>query len=117
MRLGAELDPDSRTLDVEAELANADGRLRPGLFGRMEIPRRTIPEALLVPLTAVIEFEREKAVYVVEEGRARRRTVELGPVIGERTVITAGLSPGDRVVVAGQQQVAEGQSVSEVEEG
>jgi membrane fusion protein (multidrug efflux system) len=115
VRLGAELDPDTRTLDVEAELDNADGRLRPGMFGRMEIPRQTLPAALLVPLSAVVDFETDKVVYVVEDDRARRQVVSLGPVVGDRVVVTTGVTAGDRVVVSGQQQVADGQRVTDVE--
>lgn len=114
VRLGAELDPDSRTLAVEAEIDNPGGRLRPGMFGRMEIPRRVLPDALLVPLSAVVEFEAGRAVYVVEAGRAARREIELGPIVGERVVVASGLVAGERVVVSGQRQVADGQRVEEV---
>jgi membrane fusion protein (multidrug efflux system) len=113
VRLGAELDPRTRTLDVEAEIENPDLRLRPGLFGRMELRRRELPDALLVPLTALVDFESRKVLYVVRDGRAERRTVTLGPVVGSRVAIEGGLEPGERVIVAGQQQVADGQRVVE----
>lgn len=114
-RLGAELDPATRTLDVEAELDNADGRLRPGLFGRLELARRRLENAVAVPLDAVVDFETHKVVYVVEEGRAHRREVQLGPVLGDRIVISEGVRDGERVVIRGQDQVAEGQRVEEAE--
>lgn len=117
VRLGAELSSETRTLDVEAVLQNGDGRLRPGLFGQMRIDLRTLDEALLVPLASLVDFERERVVYVVSDGRASRRSVELGPVLGDRVVVVDGLEPGDRVVVGGQQRVAEGQAVDEVEGG
>jgi membrane fusion protein (multidrug efflux system) len=112
-RLGAELDPETRTLEVEAEIANRDGRLRPGLLARLEVPRRTLAAALVVPQSALIELEGGKAVFVVENGRAARRPVRLGPVIGEEVVLE-GLAPGTRVVVEGQQSVTDGQRVEEV---
>lgn len=113
VRLGAELDPDSRTLTVEVEIDNSDGRLRPGMFGRMQIPRRVLADALLVPLSAVVEFETGNSIYVVKAGRAVRREVDLGPVVGERVVVQRGLGAGERVVVSGQLQVADGQRVEE----
>jgi len=116
VRLGAELDPDTRTLDVEVELDNRDGRLRPGMFGRLEVPRRVIANALLVPLAALVDFETEKVVYVVQGERAQRRTVTLGPMVGDRVVVASGLLVGDRVIVAGQRLVADGQLVAEAEE-
>jgi RND family efflux transporter MFP subunit len=117
VRLGAELDPDTRTLIVEAEIDNSQGRLRPGLFGRLEVSRRVLSEALLVPLASVVDYEREKVLYVVESDVAHRRTIELGPTVGERVVVVSGLEPGEHVVVSGQQRVADGQKVIEAEEG
>lgn len=116
VRLGAELDPDTRTLDVEAEIDNQDLKLRPGMFGRMELERRVLSDALLVPLTAVVDFESRKVIYVVTDGAAELREVSLGPVIGERVVLEKGIATGERLVVAGQQQVANGQRVVEGEE-
>lgn len=116
VRLGAELDPDSRTLPVEAEIANPERQLKPGMFGRMEASRRTLEAALVVPLSAVVDFERSKVVYLVHEGVARRRPVVLGPVLGEEVVVKSGLEASDRVIVRGQQQVSDGQPV-ELREG
>lgn len=112
-RLGVELDPNARTLALEVELPNPGGSWRPGMLARIELPRRTLPDAVLVPLSALVDFEREKVLYVVEDGRARRRVVELGPVIGEEVVINRGVGAGAVVIVDGQQQVSEGQPVVE----
>ena len=72
---------------------------------------------MLVPLASVVDYESEKILYVVSDGIAQRRSVVLGPTVGQRVVITTGLEPGDHVVVGGQQQVADGQKVIEAEEG
>ena len=112
-RLGAELEPSARTLDVEAELPNPDGRLRPGMLATLEVPRQTLAGALLVPLEAVLDLGEERAVFVTENGVARRRVVELGPVLGDRVVVSSGLGPGDRVIVEGEARVADGQAVEE----
>jgi len=112
-RLGAELDPDSRTLAVEAELSNPNGRLRPGMLARVEIPRRELPEALVVPLASLVDLGRGKAVWTIVDGRASRRDVVLGPSVGDEVVVE-GLEPGTRVIVEGQHVVGEGQTVEEV---
>jgi len=112
VRLGAELDMDARTLWVEAELPNPGERLRPGLFARMEIPRRVIRGALLVPLEALVDMETGQAVYRVESGVARLRPVSLGAVIGDRVVVLSGIHEGDEVIVTGKQQVSDGQRVA-----
>ncbi len=112
-RLGAELDGTSRTLDVEAEIANPQSRIRPGMPARLEVPRRELPDALVVPMSALIEMGGGKAVYVVVDGRASRRPVRLGPVIGEEVVVE-GLENGARVIVEGQHVVGDGQRVEEI---
>ncbi|MBZ0112944.1 MAG: efflux RND transporter periplasmic adaptor subunit [Thermoanaerobaculia bacterium] len=115
VRTGAELDVRSRTLEVEAELDNADGRLKPGLPTRIEIVRREWPTALLVPAQAVIELDSEDAVYVVDGDFVVRRAVQLGPTLGDRVLVESGLVPGDKVVVEGMRRVSEGQTVEIVE--
>ncbi len=110
--LAAELDPAARTLDVEVEIANPDRRLRPGMYARIELPRRTLSGAVLVPLAAVVELETSKVVYVVEDQRAVQRPVELGMVLGGEVVIARGLEPGERLIVEGQRQVSPGQRVT-----
>ncbi|HEX6202539.1 MAG TPA: efflux RND transporter periplasmic adaptor subunit [Thermoanaerobaculia bacterium] len=113
VRLGAELDPRARSLDVEAEIANRDGRLKPGMSARLEVPRRTLTDAVLVPLESLVDLGEARAVFVVEDGVARRRVVELGPVVGERVVVLSGVAAGEPVVVEGEQRIADGQEVEE----
>lgn len=115
--LAAELDAAARTLDVDVEVANPDGRLRPGMYARVELPRQTLADALLVPLSAIVDLESERVVYVVEDGRAVRRTIELGPMLGDEVVISNGLAAGERLIIEGQRQVSPGQRVSDAAEG
>ena len=117
VRLGAELDPGTRTLEVVAEIENQDLRLRPGHFGRMELERRVLADVLMVPLTSVIDFESRKVVYVVNDGVAELREVVLGPVLDQRVLVAEGLVAGERFIIAGQQHVADGQRVIESEGG
>ncbi|MEO8198112.1 MAG: efflux RND transporter periplasmic adaptor subunit [Thermoanaerobaculia bacterium] len=112
-RLGAELDPQSRTLAVEAELANGDGRLKPGMLARLDIPRQTVAGALVAAMAALVDLGGSKAVWTISEGRAVRREVTLGIVIGEEVVIT-GLAAGTQVIIEGQHAVGENQPVEEV---
>ncbi len=111
--LAAELDATARTLDVDVEIANPEGRLRPGMYARLEISRRTLEGAVLVPLAAIVDLENERVVYVVEDQRAVRRTIELGAVLGDEVVVTRGLDDGERLIVEGQRQVSPGQKVVE----
>ena len=94
-RLAAELDAAARTLDVEVEIDNPSGRLRPGMSARLELPREVIEDAVSVPLDALIELEDQQVVYVIEDGRAVHRVVDTGPVLaGDEVVVRRGLEAG-----------------------
>lgn len=101
------LDRVTRTAAVEITIDNADGRLRPGMTGRaaIELSRRT--GVVLVPAQAVVmlpetDETRRAMVFVVEDGRAHRRDVTLGPRTGEQIEVTDGLAAGVEVVLEGQ---------------
>lgn len=112
-QLGTELDPSARTLDVVVDLRNVDGRLKPGLAARVYVPRRRIENAILVPLDALVELEDGAIVYVVaDDGRAERRSLTLGPVLGDEVVIEQGIVAGERVITVGLKQLSPGQRVS-----
>ncbi len=103
------IDPVSRTLEIEVELGG--GVAIPGEPARLAIVRRQLEAVILVPAAALIELEDGHAAYVVEGGNARRRNVTVGTRIGEQVVIDAGLAPGDRIIIRGQDRVADGQAV------
>ena len=68
-------DKDFGVIRLRAILPNADGFLRPGMFGRIEVVYDQRADALTVPRSALLEGEGETAVYVVREGKATRLPV------------------------------------------
>jgi len=93
---------DSRRLTVRIELANRGLRLRPGMFGRVDLGGDT-GTALTVPSEAVIRSgTRVLAMVVQPGGRYRPVEVRIGRESGGRTEIVAGLREGQNVVVSGQ---------------
>ncbi|MBA3844760.1 MAG: efflux RND transporter periplasmic adaptor subunit [Actinobacteria bacterium] len=93
---------DSRTLTVRVELANRDGRLRPGMFATVHLgdaPRT----ALLIPSEAVIRTgKRTLVMLALAKGRYRPAEVRTGAEAGGRTEILAGLNEGEKIVASGQ---------------
>lgn len=112
--IGVEADEQSRSFPVEVAVDNASGRLRPGMLARVEIDLSNYRNQVLVPRHAVVEEGRARVVFVAADGRAQRREVALGATVGDRVQITSGLSTGERVVVAGQRRLSDGQSISVV---
>lgn len=118
--VGAGVNADSRTLPVEIELGNAEGRLKPEMVAEVTMVRKRWEAAISVPQDAVLRTADGFAVYVIEEDEegavARRRPVELGPRESDRVLVESGLRAGDRLVTVGQQQLADGDRVRPVGE-
>jgi len=99
-RLSPELSARNRTLLIEVELPNPDGRLRPGAFARATIVIDEAARTLAVPAAALVRFAGIDKVFVVEGGAAVERRVEVGREDGERAEIVDGLKAGEVVVLA-----------------
>jgi membrane fusion protein, multidrug efflux system len=101
------VDPTTRAVMVRAELPNPDGTLRPGMFLSVELARDE-REALMIPEAALVPEQSRQYVFVVENGRAARREVQIGQRQPGRVEIVSGLEAGDQVVVEGTQKVRDG---------
>ncbi|MEJ2501817.1 MAG: efflux RND transporter periplasmic adaptor subunit [Gemmatimonadota bacterium] len=110
--VGSAVDAGNRTFPVEVMVPNPGLGIKPGMVADVQIAQRAIEGALTVPRYAVLRREDGYVVYVArQEGddwRAETRTVVPGVSRGESVVIEQGLQAGERVIVVGQQQVAEG---------
>jgi RND family efflux transporter MFP subunit len=116
-RLNSVLDAASRTLMAEIHVPNREGQLKPGMFARVSLVLAEDKNSLVVPAEAVIEDDGKEFVYTVDEGKAVRRPVVRGWAQNEIVAINRGLDEGERIVVAGQQQLKQGTKVRVLEEG
>jgi membrane fusion protein (multidrug efflux system) len=97
---------ETGTFLVRTELPNPKGQLRPGQFVRARVYGASRPQALRLPQRAVQDGAKGHYVWVVgDDGKARQRAVEVGDWIGDDWFISAGLKPGERVVVDGAGRV------------
>jgi RND family efflux transporter MFP subunit len=102
----------SGTIRMRAEIANADGFIRPGMLGEVRVRGSSPYQALLIPQTAVQTDGARRLVYVVNAGNeVEARAVQLGPVSGNLRVVRQGLEPSDRVIVNGAIRVQPGAPV------
>jgi HlyD family secretion protein len=97
-RLSPTIQEQSRTLVVEAEVANPDGRLRPGAFARAEIVVEADRPAVLVPAAAIVTFAGLEKVIGVQDGKAVEKRIRTGRRVGDRVEILEGLAAGEPVV-------------------
>jgi membrane fusion protein (multidrug efflux system) len=108
VRLAPTLDPGTRTLDAEVQLDNHSGELYPGMYGRGAIVIEVHPKMPVVPVGAVVTSNKQPYAFVVAGDVVRRRALTLGVDGGDWFEVKAGLGPGDEVVVAGGEGLAEG---------
>ena len=104
-RVGAilpEVNTATRTLRARIELANADGRLKPGMFATV-IFAGAAAESVLVPSEALIRTgQRDVVILALGDGKFRAAQVEVGSESGGQSAVHKGLQAGDKVVLSGQ---------------
>jgi len=99
--VGNIIDKETRTAVARVEVANPDGRLRPGLFANVDIDTASRQAALRVPENAIVLLQGQATAFVADEDGFEPRPVEIGERQGGMVVVKSGLEPGDQVVVAG----------------
>jgi len=106
------IDQKTGTIQVRAQFANPDKALRPGQFGRVRAVTEEVRDAVLVPQTAVQDLQGVKTVLVVGDGdKVAQRTVTLREPYQQFYIVSAGLKPGERVIVEGLQKARPGMQV------
>lgn len=112
-RLSGAIDPATRTMQVEIDLPNAEGRIRPGLYGQVQLTLEQRGSALALPAAAV-QFGADGAfVFVAAAGDVARRTpVQTGLSVGNWVEILDGLGPDERVLNGAPAGLADGAPLS-----
>lgn len=111
-RLSYALDQATKTMLVEADLANPQLELRPGMYASVSIGVERRDGALLVPAAAVVTEKAAASVFVAEEGRAKKVAVKTGFNDGAMVEVIEGLSGSEAVILAGGAPLADGQAVN-----
>jgi multidrug efflux system membrane fusion protein len=106
------MDTGSGTIRVRATFANADGTLVPGLYARIRLGGGDPHKAILIDEKALGTDQNKRFVMVVDaQNKVQYREVQLGSAQEGLRVVSAGLKPGERIVVNGLQRVRPGDAV------
>ena len=110
-RVYPELDTRMRTRTVEAILGEPV-QLIPGMFARLQVLTKDIPDAITVPAEAVIVTPKgDRLAFVVQDGKALRRKVETGLEDAGRIQVVKGIQAGEQVIVSGNEKLKDGAEV------
>ncbi|SFV34247.1 efflux RND transporter periplasmic adaptor subunit [Hyphomicrobium facile] len=106
------IDPSSGTMRVEFLMPNPERRIPAGLIGQVKIDVSDAKGSVLVPTNAIVTRAGRQAVIVVDnQGVVRVKPIVVDRDLGERVVVTSGLTTGDRVVISPNALLREGDKV------
>jgi membrane fusion protein (multidrug efflux system) len=110
-RVTHSLDPRTRTMGIEVEIPNPGGKLKPGMFARVEALVDKRANALTIPVEAIRLGEAKPAVMVVRNGIVEDVPVELGVSDARSVEVLNGVSEADQVILQGKDLVKPKQKV------
>lgn len=97
------------TFRIELSIANPKGMLTAGITGKVKLLLKTHNNALVIPTDIISTNGVQQTIMLVRpDGIVEQRTIKAGPQSDTQTMVVGGLTPGERVIVSGQQLVADG---------
>jgi RND family efflux transporter MFP subunit len=112
------LDPASRTMLVEVDVANSDGVLFPGMYAQVDLGSAAINPPLLVPAQAlIVRTDGAQVAVVREDGIVHLQKVAIGRDYGDRVEIAQGVTEGTTILAAPGESAQEGAKIVPVSSG
>jgi RND family efflux transporter MFP subunit len=106
------IDPLTRTFTCEVKVNNANSKLKPGMFGRVELNLGKAA-TIMVSDKAVVKQSgsNDKYIFVENNGVVEYRKVQLGRRIEDKIEVISGIADGENVVITGQSKLMDGTKV------
>lgn len=111
-RVSPIVDPATGTFKITIEVSDPSRRLKPGMFGRINIVYDSRAMALQIPRSAVIEEAGESSVFIVTDDTAEKRIIRTGYSEDGNIEVLEGLADDDEIVIVGQMNLKTGSKVS-----
>jgi len=111
-RISHDINQNTRTMQVELDLRNADAQVTPGTFASVEWPIHRSYATLFVPSSAVTSDQQRTFVIRVNQGKAEWVDVKTGVTVNGKTEVFGGLQPGEVVVANATDSIRNGTAVS-----
>jgi RND family efflux transporter MFP subunit len=105
--------PNSRTMTVEAVVENDDGQLKPGQFATVRVLQPQTSPAVLVPVRAVRAETGTNYVFIIKDGHAEKRIVQLGQAEADLVEIKSGVAAGEQVATSNVELLNDGTPVKQ----
>jgi len=102
----------TRTMLTEVDVNNPDLTLTPGMYADVTFNLEQKDNALIIPASAIIQGDEPSVMLVDSHNRVRKQSVVLGISGANSQQITAGLQPGEKVIIGGQSELQPGEQVT-----
>ena len=110
-----QVDPQTGTFSVRAEMPNPDHSLLPGEFTKVKVLLDVREKAVIVPSRALVVEKGGSFVYVMRRDRVvEKRFIETGPEVPNGVIVERGLAPGEAIVVEGYHKLVPGMKVNPI---
>jgi membrane fusion protein (multidrug efflux system) len=107
-RLHRAADLSTRAFTAEVEIPNPNEDLLPGMIASVTLDAQFDGKGLVISQDWLVTGIQENGVFVDDNGVAKWRPVELGPILRDQVLVTKGLHLGDRLVINGHRELADG---------
>lgn len=114
-RLSYALDDASKTMLVEADLANADLALRPGMYATVKVGLEKHTDALLIPADALVMEKANAFLFVAADGKAKKTAIKIGFNDGVQVEVVSGLTGAEAVILVGKMALNDGAAINAAE--
>ncbi|MBP7102538.1 MAG: efflux RND transporter periplasmic adaptor subunit [Bacteroidales bacterium] len=106
------IDPRTHTFPVEINIANANEKIRPGMYARVIVDMGS-QERVVVPDVAIVKQQGsgDRYVYVYKDGKVSYKKVEIGRRLGDSYELISGVNDGDQVAISGLARLNNGMEV------
>lgn len=101
-----------RSEAIEIDVINKDGQLKPGMYAEVKIPMLSGAKSLLVPNTAIVRSTEREYVIAVRDGKAKLVDIKEGLAGKDATEIFGAITPNDRIVIKGSDELKEGDTIN-----
>jgi RND family efflux transporter MFP subunit len=113
VRFTRDVNFETRTMETEVDVQNKDLSIAPGMYANTMLRLAHVENVVTIPLEALVLTGRRQTVYVLDgSNHVHLRVVEVGIEGSKLAEIKSGLSPGDRVIIGGQEKYQEGEEVN-----
>lgn len=108
-------DQRTQAFTVKVLAENPDHIVRGGMFTELYFSRNQLNDTLVLPIETILDIENSPYLFIVNNGKAERRSVTLGIIKNHEVAVVEGLEKDDKVVVRGQNSLVDGASVEVIE--